>query len=282
MRRRKNQPVKLAMYGLALTLCTLGMGYAAYHTMGQPVADEFGCYVEAEASKTAVMVDVSEPRFSAMQARSLHQYFEELYNNHLAFSERLQFFTTEPSRIASVPKASIHICGQSTDSRDYESIGREGAQAGFLERQKMRLYENLMEPKLKRLLSDKPDEGSKQLYESPILEMIANVVRATKLNHGDRLVVVSDMIQNSQSARFCTIENDMPRFEVFKQRRNYRRLQPPSLDGVAIEILMLIRQNYGPYCAGGEEEIVQFYEDLFYGNGAASVNVIRLREGAGH
>lgn len=278
-RRRKNNPVKLGMYGAVLAACVGGLGYITLQAMGQPVADELGCYAGVPAPQSAVMVDVSEPRFSGAQRRDLRTFFERAYGG-LRFNERFKVFTTEGDRIGSILRPSFEVCGQTTDPQDLMAIGAQEAHPGFLARQKARLFERVLAPELGMLLAEKPPAARQQRYESPILEMIGNVSRAGNLASGDRLVVISDLLQNSEIARFCAVAGDMPRYQTWKQRAAYQQLSPPDLTGVEVDILMLLRADYGPHCAG-EPEIQAFYRAYFKDAGASRVTLTRLRISAG-
>lgn len=280
MKRQQKEQLRIALFSLILAVSTAGLGYAAHQLMGQPVADELGCFLEAEGPRTSVVVDVSEPRFSVIQARSLRHYFDQLYDR-LRFSEHLQVFTTEGDRVAAVVDASFEICGQTTDPRQLESIGLSAVQSGYLKREKDRLHEKLLTPELDSLLTLTPDASRQQLVGSPILEMIAASLRASNLTHGDRFVLISDLINNSSVGRFCSAKNDMPRYENFKKRREYRRIQPPAINGVEVEILMLVRPGYEQHCQS-EDELSQFWEEYFYDHGASHVQLIRLIHNEAH
>jgi hypothetical protein len=86
---------------------------------------------------------------------------------------------------------------------------------------------------------------------------------------------------NSDSAQFCQVQNDMPPFSLFAQRRVYQdRLKPQSLEGVQVDVLMLLRPAYGPFCRD-EDEIRRFWIDYFRANGVKEPRMIRIRHGLG-
>ena len=282
-RTRKMLPNIIAAC-LVLTVFISGFGTLIVSSFGVAVADEFGCFDTASQYQTVIVVDASAPRWNREQGRSLRTYMDRLYE-HLRFNERLSVFTTEGDQIASVVSARFTVCGQATHPDQLAQIGAGQAQAGYLERQTQRLYDDLLTPELNALLTLTPDESRLQLNESPVLETIRSVSRATLLQPGDRMVVISDMVQNSESARFCKVRGDMPSFDVFKNRLVYQdRLIPESLDGVRVEALMLMRGGYGqfgPYCPGGEEEVRGFWRGYFSQNGASEVQFTRIRLGSG-
>lgn len=195
MRRRKQRHdlPKIILLCAVLVACMGGLGYAAFSTMGQPVADRFGCYDEIEQRHTFVLFDASEPRLNTEQHRSVRQYMDELFAN-LDFNERLSFITTEADQISSMPKARFHVCGAAHHSEDLEKIGAQGASAGFLKKQKQRLYENVYAPQIETMLSPTPDKTRRQLSQSPVLEMIKNVTNMRDFTPGSRLIVLSDLL----------------------------------------------------------------------------------------
>lgn len=281
MRRRSrgNNPLKLAALSSALALAMGGMGYMAWQSMGKVTADQVGCFANAPQPQTVVLLDVSEPRFNDEQARSLKRYLDQLYNN-LDFNERLSVVTTAEDQIGSVPKARFHVCGQATSAAELEAVNAEGASAGFLAKQKQRLYEKVFAHAITSVLS--PDAASRQRYQSPILEMVKGIRHFQPLRPGDRLIIVSDLIQNSDSVQFCRTQNDMPPFSVFSKRPVYGRLKPDSMEGIDVELLMIQRHGYGQgefsYCYS-EEELSRFWRDYFSANGVDNPSLIRIRHG---
>lgn len=278
-RSRQNYLPKVIVLSSAIALGTVGLGYMALQSIGKPNQDHFGCYEGFEQSQTVVLFDVSEPKFNDEQARSLQRYFKQLYNR-LQFNERLSFVTTAEDQVGSIPKPSFQICGQPTYAQELKAIGAESASQGFLAKQKQRLFENILAPALNEIVS--PDTESRQRYQSPILEMVAGIRRFHPLNPGDRLVIVSDLIQNSDTVQFCRTQNDMPPFSIFQKKAVYGRLKPASLEAIGIDVLMIQRFGYGEselsFCYS-EEEIRRFWRDYFLANGAESPEFIRIRHG---
>lgn len=284
MRRRKQNKdlFKIILLSVVLLACVGGFGYMAVSTMGQPTPDKYGCFDDIEQRQTFVLFDASEPRLNELQHRSVRQYLDELYAN-LGFNERLSFITTEGDQVSSVPKARFHVCGAARTPEDLEDIGAEGASAGFLRKQKQRLYENVYAPQIEAMLSPTPDATRRQLFQSPVLEMIKNISNMRDFVPGSRLISIGDHLQNSESAQFCVKQNHMPPFRIFREREAYQhRLAPRSLEGVEVTVLLLQRYGYGQsflkYCKS-EEELTTFWRDYFIGNGAVNPSFIRIREG---
>lgn len=278
-RRLKKQLPALLGMGSVLSVCIAGLGYMGVQAHGKSTQNEYGCFQDAHQPQTVVLVDVSEPKFNEEQTRSLFRYFNQLYNG-LEFNERLSVVTTAEDQIGSVPRPRFHVCGQATNGAQLEAINADAATSGFLSRQKEKLYKELFGPAVASILS--PNSNSKQRYQSPILEMVQGIRRFHPLDSGDRLIVVSDLIQNSDSVQFCSTKNHMPPFSLFKKKGIYGRLKPDSLEGVEIEALMIQRQGYGAgglsYCYS-EEEIRRFWREYFIANGAVDPSFIRIRHG---
>lgn len=272
---RKQLPAMIAM-GVALVLGVVGTGYLGMQAMNQKTADEYGCYSGLPSAQTMYLTDVSEPRWSKAQQRSIATYIERDYSG-LRPNERFAFYSTAVNTMASVVVPEFHVCGQARNSSEHKAMTGDEVQDGYLARQREKQYEEYLAPRLSYLLNN-----AQQLHESPILELIRAASRDANLRMGDKLRIVSDMIQNSELARFCRVQNDLPRFTTFaKQPRYIEHLHPSSMDGVEVEILMLERPYYGTkgmeYCT--ELEIKNFWRDYFKANGARSVNFIRLRMG---
>lgn len=277
MKRRTRQLLpKMIIAGFASVACLGGIGYLGYSTMGQKVADAYGCFSESYSQQQVAIIDASQPRWNRTQQRSLSTYYAKAFDN-LRVNEKLSVYTTDDDQLASVVSADFHVCGQARTASEFEELSGSPAESGYLARQKERLFENHFGPRIEQVL----DEGV-QSHESPILEMLKSTLRDARLEPGDKLVLQSDLIQNSRdSARFCTTQNHMPLFKIFSERSIYReRLVPPSMNGVDVEILMLQREGYAQYCRD-EEEIKSFWRDYFIANGAGSVEFIRIRVSAG-
>ncbi|MEZ5492357.1 MAG: hypothetical protein R3F50_18900 [Gammaproteobacteria bacterium] len=281
MRRRPRNNDALRTLGLSSVLAVgiSAIGYIAWQSIGKATADEFGCFSEAPQRQTVVLVDVSEPKFNEEQTRSLFRYFNQLYSK-LEFNERLSVVTTAEDQIGSVPKPRFHVCGQASNPAQLDNINADAATTGFLARQKERLFEQKFAPAMSEILS--PNTDSRQRYQSPILEVVQGIRRFHPLRPGDRLIITSDLIQNSDSVQFCRTKNDMPPFSIFREKSIYGRLKPESLEGIEVEVLMIQRIGYGindlSHCYS-EEELRSFWRDYLIANGASDPSFVRVRHG---
>ncbi len=282
-RRHNNTMTPKAWLHAGFTVLAVGgLGIAIYLGSGKPMPDQYGCYESIEQSNHFVLFDASEPRLNEQQARSARNHFDELFAN-LGFNQKLSVITTEGDQISSPPKARFHVCGSARSPEELEENDAASATAGYLKKQKQRLYDEVYAPQIKALLSPTPDESRRQTSQSPILEMIQGISQMQGFVPGSRLTVLSDLLQNSESAQFCTKRNNMPPFRIFRKQEIYKqRLAPHSFEGVDVAILLLQRSGYGrgvyKYCKN-EEELTRFWRDYFIGNGAASPKFIRIRNG---
>ena len=198
------------------------------------------------------------------------------------FNEKLSIITTGEDQIGSIPAPRIHVCGQATNATQLEEVNADGASEGFLAKQKERLNQKEYLPVINAILSPNSDQREQQLYQSPVMEMIQSIRRFQSLQAGDRLIIISDLIQNSDSVQFCRTQNDMPSFSEFVKRPIYARLKPDSLEGIEAEVLMLQRTGYGrsnyAFCRS-EEELRRFWQDYLIANGVKNPSFIRIRHG---
>jgi len=284
-RRRKNQPTPttLAAYVFGIVLGVAGLSYAGYATLGDPVANAQGCYTEAHSPEVILAIDASQPRWNEEQQRAIERFIDQVYQS-LGFNERLSVYTTEGDAYAALLSPQAQVCGVAQDARELEAIGVSGPSAGYLKKERERLYKKVLAPELSAILAMEPEATRVQNVQSPILEMLQSISRMPSFSRASRLIVISDFLQNTDTARFCVVQNDMPHFGVFKQRRIYQRVKPESFDGIDVDFLMLQRGGYGgqylPYCRD-EEELHTFFSDYAYDQGARSVRLTRLRHGFG-
>ena len=283
MRRKNKDMPKLIAAGTTLAVLCGALGYLAIDGVGQVSADEHGCYGRSDAPKIVAVIDASEPRWDKTQQRAINTYFEKAYRG-LGPNQRLAVYTTQVDKVASIAEPVFHICGQAESPEELPDNAVQ-AQAGYLKRQKQRSYDEVFKPELDKILAIEIDESKRQVYESPIFEMLRTVSHWENINlsSGGYLIVVSDGIQSTESARFCSVAGAMPKFSVFKQSEVYQaRLKLPPLGGVNVKFLFLQRGGYGEgsmrFCSS-EEEIRTFWKGAFR-DADTSVDFIRIRSGA--
>ncbi|OHU89198.1 MULTISPECIES: hypothetical protein [Pseudoalteromonas] len=277
-RQKKKLPLMLGVSALLAGSVVTG-GYHIVQALGKPVADANGCYASVNGAQTTVLIDASSPRWTTEQQRGLHTYVSRLYQG-LRFNERLNIYTTEGDVISSVPTPRLTLCGGARTAHDLAKIGLDSASDGYLSRQRQRNYDQIFAPSMQEILKITPDVKREQKKQSPILETIRSISQISPFKSGDRFVVVSDLIQNTESARFCSHKGHLPSFERFKQRSQYSVLKPESFNGASLEALMLMRSGYGqtgylPYCT--EKELRDFWKAFSLDNGASSFSLSRIR-----
>ena len=279
-RKKSNERNNLIAGGVVLAAAVAAIGYVGVRSINVPVPDELGCYAELDQRTTAVWIDPSGPRFDADQIRSLKNYFLDKLD--IGFNERLDVYTSEKDVQTSIMQPRFSACGYARNGQELVDAGLEPVQLGYLKRQREKQRKEILEPEFSAIFTANPDPSRLQEFQSPVLESFYGIAW-NGLESGDRLIAVTDLLQNTESGRFCTVQGDMPRFEAFKEREVYERLKPRSLEGVEVTVLMLIREGYGqaelPYCSS-EEELKTFFSAYFADNGA-SVEFIRLRQGIG-
>ena len=284
-RRSTNPFTKLFLSGSTLALVLGGVGYITWQDAGYIKPDTDGCYINASASAhTVAIVDSSDPRFDQSQNRDLLQAFRQLFNSGLAFNERLSVITTAERSIGSVPKPVLSFCKSARTSVQLEAVGAASVTSSYLQRQSRKFNDKVYEPEIAKVFDTNPDTDRRQSRESPILEQVQSVARLASFSpdvENRRLILVSDLIQVTQEAQFCFTKGHLPSFTKFKTTPYYNRIKPASLSGVRVTIYMLIRGGYETkpiqYCS--EDELRSFWIDYFTDAGAASVDVIRLRNG---
>lgn len=284
--QQSSLPFVLSIAG-GLILASSGLGYFVWQDMNTAKADELGCYEQtAPQAHTVALVDSSEPRFDAAQRRDLMTAFGDLFQRDLAFNERFSLIATDASRIGSVPNPVVTRCGPAHSPADLESVGAARASDAFLERQAAQAFEQDIRPHLESVFAINPPDAQRQRAESPILEQIQSLSRMPAFSRDaghKRLIVVSDLLQNTGDAQFCHVQGHLPAFETFRTRPYFERVAPRDLGGADVTIYLLIRGILGeppyPYCT--EDELVRFWRAYFDDAGAGSVDVIRLRRGIG-
>lgn len=279
-------PWKTLLAASVSLVALAGGGYLAAQDMSKARADEFGCYEQTEAlSQTVVLVDSSEPRFDTVQRRDLLTAFGDLFKNDLTFNEQLTLIATDASRIGTVPNPVVTRCGPPRSQDDLERVGAARATDAFLDRQADQIFDLEFQPHLDNVFAANPPDSQRQRAESPILEQIQSISRLRAFSSeavSKRLIVVSDMLQNTPDAQFCHMQGHLPGFESFQQQLYFERVEPRSLSGADVTVYMLVRGVLGqppyPYCT--EDELVRFWQAYFANAGAGSVDFIRLRQGA--
>ncbi|NOR61431.1 MAG: hypothetical protein GQ535_02915 [Rhodobacteraceae bacterium] len=276
-------PIKVVLGVTAIIATLSAVTYYSVKDAGFVKADANGCF-PLDSGHTFALVDSSDPRFDAAQTRDLRTAFDQLYASEMAFNERFTIVTTEESRIGSIPAPAMVFCRSAHTGSELAAVGAASATPAYLAREAVSFFDQEFSPVMADIFDPNPDDAQRQRRESPIMEQVQGVARQASFANSQgqrRLIIVSDMIQSTQEAQFCTKQGHLPSFETFKNSAYFDRVRPASLAGVEVELYMLIRGGYGgtflPYCS--EDELRSFWTDYFVDAGASSVEIIRLRRG---
>ena len=71
------------------------------------------------------------------------------------------------------------------------------------------------------------------------------------------------------------MKGDLPPFERFKEKPEYRRVAPAAMSGVEVSLYLVLRAEYPIHCT--EDELAAFWSSYAEEAGASRVDVYRLR-----
>ena len=290
-RRRKNRRninTKPWMIGLiaGTALCALISGSVlVYDDMQTAKADKHGCYPVAGArAQTMVLVDSSDPGFDPVQSRDLINGLASDFQFKLGFNEEFSVVTTQESRIGSIAAPVVTLCGPAKSQSDLERVGAASTTQAFILRQAEQVWTSKLLPVLHDVFSPSPPIQDRQRHESPLLEQVQSISRMPEFANAQqrRLIVVSDMLHNTEERQFCQTKGHLPSFAKFKTSGYFDKVRPVSLSGVEMTVYMLIRGPLGKkplqYCT--EDELSRFWRDYAEDAGVSSIEFIRIRQGA--
>ncbi|WP_155802627.1 hypothetical protein [Ponticaulis koreensis] len=274
---KTNRIMKLTILA-ALPLVTVsGLATGVSHMMSIPQMDDAFCYAQSEQAETAIFIDNSvTPGLSSPQFRDFQTAFMNAWEAAPP-NTRFSVFSTGRSVAGSIARPAFEFCKPASTPAEQDAFGGPDKPAPMLSR----IYDDAtahFEGTVHELISSSHDPDM-QAVDSPILEQLQAISRYSGFQGPDRrLLVFTDGIQNTETARFCAVAGDMPSFETFEQQQRYTFVRPDSLDGSAVDILLiegLITPNSLPYCS--EAELRTWWPDYFRANGARTVQLTRLR-----
>lgn len=240
------------------------------------------CYARKDQHQAVAFLDNSmQQDLSPRQYRDYQTGFDRLYEDVPA-NARIAIYTTASDTDRSLPKPIASICKPAATVAEQDALGAPSQLAPYLARQAMDAKEEY-DAIVKQVLRDAQDT-SKAALDSPILEQLQGISRDSGFTSQYRsLTVITDGIQNSEIARFCSVKGDLPPFSIFRTQKKYVHVEPRSFSGVDVQFLLvesyLLPQATLPYCTNNE--IRDWWPAYFKANGAASIEVTRLRHGAG-
>ena len=256
-------------------------GLAANEVMDIERADANFCFVRDDQTQVAVLIDNSVKGHTAQQLRDYETGLLASYAQAPA-NARIKFFTTALDGQGSIARPVLTICKPAETPAEREAMAAPSKPAPYLKRQAEEARDRYRAA-IADVLAATQDQDRVAL-DSPILELVQAVSRYDGFQGRARsLVLVTDGIQNSETAEFCVKKGHMPRFERFAERPGYAFVKPRPLTGVDITLLLVEygKLPSGPlrYCTNAE--LRTWWPDYFKGNGAHSVELYRLRTGAG-
>jgi hypothetical protein len=172
----------------------------------------------------------------------------------------------------------VALCKPVQDGQQAVQFGAKDLAEPFLKNQDKRVFKNLYTPGVEAMLNIRPD-STDVMRDSPIMELTGAMSRIADLTGKpfSRLVLISDLAQNSDGVNFCYRDARIPTYEKFTASPHWRRLKPSPFTGVEVEVLLLERLSQKLNCS--TDELEDFWKAYFLKNGARSAKFIRLREG---
>lgn len=272
---------KLLLLGGIPTITLIGGGLAMAYYMGIEQIDGDYCFDRPDQHQRMVFLDSSlGENLSPQQIRDYKRAFENAYDDAPANS-RLSLFTTALDIGGSIAEPVAEICKPAATVAEMEEIGAPSETAPYLGRQADEAkakYDEIVG----RVIVDAQDVR-KMAKDSPILENIQAISRYKGFQGRNRgLTTITDGVQNTETARFCQVQGDMPPLPTFKRQRRYQDIAPDSLEGVEVDLLLVesiqLPQRGLEHCTN--DEIRQWWPEFFKANGASKVTSTRLRYGA--
>lgn len=266
---------------IALPVTVIGGGALGLHYMdGEHIGDDF-CFDRPDQTQVAILIDNSMEGLSAPQARDYETGLARSFDLAPA-NARISFFTTALDGQGSLARPIFTVCKPAATPAEREAIGAPSKPAPYLKRQAEEARTRYAEAVADVIAASR--DAARRAKDSPILELVQAVSKYPGFQGRNRaLTLVSDGIQNSETARFCAEKGEMPSYGRFKTRPAYRTIKPKPMTGVDVTLLLVeqfkLPNNVYPYCSNNEMRT--WWPEFFKGNGAASVDLNRLRLGAG-
>ena len=262
----------VALVGVAITL-----GYAI--NIEQPNGY---CYAREDQHQVAVFIDASmTAESSATQVRDYRTAFIRAYDNAPA-NALISLFTTATDGRGSLPEPVFSMCKPASTPQEQGQFDGPSKTAPYLTRQADEAKAAYLAG-VEAVLSDAQDPD-KAAGDSPILEQVQAISRYQGFQSENRsLIWISDGIQNSEIARFCSVQGHMPRYQAFEKTRAYKDIKPNSFAGVDVFVLLVefgpLPNDWAKFCSNAE--LRDWWPAYFEGNGANNVELTRLRFWAG-
>ena len=267
---------------VALPVVALGVGgFAMNAYLGIEQADAAYCYARSDQHQSAIFLDNSLTQLTEPQFRDYRMGYAQAYEQAPP-NTRFFFFSTAADVQASLVKPIFTICKPPATPHEQQATGAPDKPAPYLARRALEARE-VFDKAAEKMIADAQDP-EKAAGDSPILEQLQAISRFDGFSGTSRsLTVISDGIQNTEIARFCQVQGDMPPYEVFAQRPAFQVVKPDPFTGTAVSMLLVesvkLPQLGLDYCT--HSEMRAWWPAYFKGNGAGRVELTRLRHWAG-
>lgn len=276
-RKGNNNLKNIALIAAPLAVMGAGAGLLLSMPSEEKMDAEF-CYARADQHQSTLFIDNSVTALSPAQLRDYERALRGTYESAPANS-RIMIFTTAADSNASLVEPVASICKPAATVAEQADLGAPDKPAPYIKRRSADAAKAYMGI-IAETLQDVQDV-SKAAGDSPILEQLRAISRYKGFQGQDRsLTVLTDGIQNSDIARFCSHKGHLPLFAKFTQRRDYTsRIQPKSWAGTDISIMLVggyqLPSSNMPYCTNAEIE--RFWPAYFKANAADTVEINFLR-----
>jgi len=267
----------LAIAALPIAVVGGGSYFLMEHARTEKIGADY-CYQRAGQPQHVVFLDNSYTKdLSGAQYRDLHTAYMRAYDTALP-NTRISLMTTAADVNGSLPVPAYTACRPAATVAEQEAIGAPSSTPMRLANQAQDARAEY-ETQVDALIADaaNPDKAA---GDSPILEQLQAISRDPALKSSRRqMTVITDGIQNSEIARFCQVQGDMPRFGQFEASTGYQFVKPDNYAGTKINLLLV---EFGELPAPGmdycsNDEVRAWWPDYFKANGAKSVELTRLR-----
>lgn len=278
--QRKSSDSSAAKMAAAILVPAALFGTASYGVIAMMDGEERDanfCYARDDQHRAVVFVDNSLEGESGSQLRDYQIGLMRVWENAPA-NALIQIASTDRTKGGSFAEPAFTICKPAFSPAEQDTIGAPEQTAPMLARvhEEARVqYEEIVET----VIADATDPA-KQALDSPIFEQLQAISRYDGFTGDNRsLTVLTDGISNSEAGRFCTERGALLPFERFQTTRRYRDIEPRSFDGLEVTFLLVEFDRFpapgAAFCTN--EELRDFWPDYFKANGAASVDLRRLR-----
>ena len=215
---------------------------------------------DGPSSITAILLDRTDS-FSAITKSDLEvQIWNRL--NEIEENHEISLFSVEPTQEKSLDPI-IQVCNPG----DPENVNHLTQSEAIIRRNWQQKFRQPLEEVLRSLLDEK------EAPSSPIMESIQSVsithFQDTKRRSVPRrLIIISDLLQNSDAISFY---RDQPDFNRFKKTPESRGLNP-DLRGVDVEMWLIQRRQ--PQQGDGRT-LLKFFQSWLSEHGGSVVRVLR-------